>query len=362
MNTRTDQQKEWCKRFGVILQAVFDIYEIDYTRFADAFMYNTSTIRYWIAGRNLPSKQLLESLRQYILNHVTPKEERDNQFRKLARNIFFEASSLDVYNKIETPRTKINYFIIDVLMFCYNSAKGRQYTNSCSQTSIESTGKTQVIVFDFDGTLTSGKSDRTTWEYLWIRLGYDVKECHELHRRFNLKEISHDEWCKLTEIKFKKGGLRREHLNQIARKTHLIKGARGTLKELKRKDIRIYIVSGSIYSIISDVLGSSLQYIDAIKANSFTFDADGNLESIVGTEYDFEGKAEYIKRIANELRISCADILFVGNSINDQFAYVSGAQTLCINPKMTDPTNTDVWHDCIFECTDLKQIMNYIKT
>ena len=63
---------------------------------------------------------------------------------------------------------------------------------------------------------------------------------------------------------------------------------------------------------------------------------------------------------ASELKISPADIWFVGNSVNDRFAYKSGAKTLCINPKLTDPTNQTVWNRCIPKCENLLEIFQYI--
>ena len=113
--------------------------------------------------------------------------------------------------------------------------------------------------------------------------------------------------------------------------------------------------------VIRSVLGAIYQYVDGIKANEFRFDNEsGILLEIIGTKYDFEGKAYYISEIAEELRISPHDILFVGNSINDQSAYMSGARTLCINPKVTDILNQTVWNNCIPSCDNLWDIMKYI--
>ena len=112
--------------------------------------------------------------------------------------------------------------------------------------------------------------------------------------------------------------------------------------------------------VIQRVLGSLTQYVDSIKANQLMFNEAGYLNQIIGTKYDFEGKADYILQIADELKISTKDILFIGNSRNDHFVYMSGARTLCINPILTDMTNTEIWHDCIEMCDDLTEILEYI--
>ena len=149
-------------------------------------------------------------------------------------------------------------------------------------------------------------------------------------------------------------------MEKIASKIHLIKGVRKTLSKISNEGIKIYVVSGSIDIIIKKVLGNLSQYIEEIKANYFKFNSAGFLTEIVGTKYDFEGKSYFISQIAEELNISPKDILFIGNSINDRFAYLSGARTLCINPSLTDPSDSKIWHNCIQSCDNLEEILPYI--
>ena len=219
-----------------------------------------------------------------------------------------------------------------------------------------------AIVFDFDGTLTLSSDPivKTTWENIWTSLGYDVRECQNLHKRFDKKEITHPEWCKITEKYFKKKNMKKELLYTIADRITLIDGVEETFQELRQRDIKIYIASGSIKLIIQSALGRLNEYVDMIRANEMRFDENGYLTRIIGTKYDFEGKAEYIRIIADDLQISTKDILFVGNSRNDHFAYESGARTLCINPRLTNITDTLIWNECIETCTNLTEILTYL--
>lgn len=113
-------------------------------------------------------------------------------------------------------------------------------------------------------------------------------------------------------------------------------------------------------AVIRSVIHPVYQYIDGIKANEFRFGDDGFLKEIIGTKYDFEGKASYISELSKELRVHPSDILFIGNSINDRFAYESGARTLCINPQLTDISDSKVWNACINSCRNLTEILDYI--
>ena len=254
----------------------------------------------------------------------------------------------------------MNQFSGEMLEVCYDIAKNKRSVIIKEHNYAKPTGKTQVVIFDFDGTLTSGKTNRTTWEGLWTSLDYDVKMCQDLHMRYDRNEITHAEWCKLTEEKFRERNLHRKTVENLASKIKLMQGTEETFQELQKRDIKIYIVSGSILLVIRSVIGDLYKYVDGIKANQFRFNQGGFLTEIVGTKYDFEGKAAFITEIALELNVSPKDILFIGNSVNDRFAHISGARTLCINPKLTDPTNRTIWNDCIQTCEDLTEIIKYL--
>lgn len=280
---------------------------------------------------------------------------------------------------LEPPRFLVNggqnsveYTVKKTLEFAFHHKNMKPDTNYCIdhqshelipfQTKIDSKKKTEAVVFDFDGTLTTTAGNvKTTWESIWTLLGYSVDDCVNLHIKFSHKEISHEEWCLLTEEKFKLRRLHRDQLLSLVHDTQLIPGIEAVLKELDRKNIKVYIVSGSIKYIIRKVLGNLYQYVSGgVDANVFSFDEEGYLSKIIGTAYDFEGKAARITKIVEELKIAPEQILFVGNSHNDEWAYSSGARTLAINPKDTNMYNKNIWNNCIYNCESLTEILKYI--
>ncbi len=349
----------WKKIFGVILRELFNLYSLDYTSFASRYHWSEATVRYWFKGRSLP-KEGLTHIKEYFCNNIFPDSSKDEKLYEKVKNLFDRQDAIRIYYELRKNYPSITVFAGEVLETCYLLAKKKiDISNSCGE--IPTTGKTQVVVFDFDGTLTTSSTKRTTWESIWVGLGYDVKCCQELHMRFSRGEITHNEWCQITENYFRNRHLHRDMIEKISKKIRLIKGTKKTLEELHRRDIKIYIVSGSIMTVIRSVIRPVYQYIDGIKANEFRFGEDGLLKEIIGTKYDFEGKASYISELSKELRVNPSDILFVGNSINDQFAYTSGAHTLCINPQLTDIANSTMWNYCILSCRNLTEILNYIK-
>lgn len=355
-----EDNKSWKKQFGKFLKRFFDKYNLDYLCFAEKYHWSSSTVRYWFMGRSLPQAKGRMDIKEYLSDNIPLKSEQDEQIYEEIKSFFTEQKVPDLYYDLRRLYPEINQFAGEMLSTCYEMAKHRFPLDMKVRNYAQATGKTQVVILDFDGTLTSRKDNKTIWESLWTCLDYDVKECQDLHMQYDRNEISHEKWCKLTELKFRERNLHRNTVENLASKIKMMKGTRKTFKELQKRDIKIYILSGSILSVIRPALGSLYQYIDGIKANQFRFNQSGFLTEIVGTKYDFEGKADFITEIAMELNISPKDMLFIGNSANDRFVYKSGARTLCINPKLTDATNRTIWNDCIQTCEDLTEILQYL--
>lgn len=221
--------------------------------------------------------------------------------------------------------------------------------------------RVKAVIFDFDGTLTKSDDHLSTWQRIWIELGYSVDECNKLHQDFDNKKITHREWCEKTCQKFQEKHLTKQLLSEISSRITLIEGCVPTFRKLRENNLHLYIVSGSIEEIIVKVLGDHL--VDAfknIKANQMIFDETSReLKYIKGTKYDFEGKCNYISEIAKELKIHPYEILFVGNSNNDELAYKSGAITLCVNPKSTNEHNVEIWNYRIDNMRNLADILPY---
>jgi phosphoserine phosphatase len=220
----------------------------------------------------------------------------------------------------------------------------------------------KAIVFDFDGTLTRPDLNRTTWERLWTQLGYTDNECGKLAYRFFTGEIDHDKWCQLTLEKFKARGLREDAVVALGESLELIEGFGTTIERLKQAGIHLYIVSGSIRDVVTAALGEYNKFFDRVEANifSYTHDADRVITHIAGTKYDFAEKANFIKLVAEDLHIPASQILFIGNSINDEdVKRLSGAKTLLVNPHFTTPSSKK-WDAYIPHMKSLEEILPYV--
>lgn len=219
---------------------------------------------------------------------------------------------------------------------------------------------TRMVVFDFDGTIARTANGRTTWEIIWEHLGYARGECAGYHARYRAGEFTHTDWCNLTLEKFRDKKLTRSALLELAGRLELVDGFAELMEELGRRGIPLHIVSGSIETIIRNVLGTRAACFASIQANEFVFGTDGIITGIVETPYDFEGKADYVRLLASERKCTPMEVLFVGNAGNDCWVANAGVRTLCVNPTSTDPEDHKAWTANIRNMRNMKQILDYV--
>lgn len=206
----------------------------------------------------------------------------------------------------------------------------------------------KYIIFDFDGTLTKKKGN--FWREIWNRLQYSTDKnsyYYFLYKSFMEKKITHTEWCDLTLKAFNKRNFNKTIFDGLVRNVELMKNARELIEHLYKSGKKIHIVSGNIVDVIESVLHDSLVYIERISANDFVFGKNGELIKIVGTKYDYEGKAKYVEELCITKNLKPEEICFVGNSVNDEYVYTAGVKTICINPTETNENDSKIWNKVI---------------
>ncbi len=218
----------------------------------------------------------------------------------------------------------------------------------------------KAVVFDFDGTLTKPGSTRSTWEAIWEYLGYDANECGLLANQFYREEITHSEWCRITLEKFKARDLNYDAVISVASGLQLIQDFDECMEELQRLSIPTYLVSGSIWDVIVNVLGDRTRYFRRIVANTFGYiGPQKRLGTISGTKFDFKGKGDFVREVAKELKVKTNNILFVGNDINDVHVKATGTRALLVNPHQTSAKDKSAWDKCLPQMRSLLEILPF---
>lgn len=217
----------------------------------------------------------------------------------------------------------------------------------------------KTIVFDFDGTLT--QKSHEIWTKMWERIdALDVD--YEIYCKYRDKEIDYVKWCELIEIEYKKRGFSKDMLFEVADGMILMEHLEETLYTLKDNGYALYIISGGVEEVVKSKLGDLTKYFDGIYACGFKFDDNGLLTHIVPTRYDDEGKKLFIDEYCANTKTNPREITFIGNGDNDEYVYLSGCHTICLNPgKKTRFEDSTIWHNVIDNTKDMRDILKYLE-
>lgn len=220
----------------------------------------------------------------------------------------------------------------------------------------------KTIMFDFDGTLTY--KTKNTWKAIWEELGYDIKDPKSGYlsqmKLFNGGLIDYQGWCDITAQSFIKKNMSKDTLSNVTKDIKLMNGFDDFVDTLSKQNIKLNIVSGNFTEVIINVLKDKRKYFESINANNLIYDNNGYLTKIIGTNYDYEGKAKFIQEYATSHNISPQEICFIGNGNNDEWAYKSGCKTICINPDDTNHNDKNKWHKSITNIDNINDLLPLI--
>jgi len=166
----------------------------------------------------------------------------------------------------------------------------------------------RLVVFDVDSTLVQGE----VIEMLAARAGREA-EVRAVTERAMRGELDFTQ--SLHERVRTLAGLPASVIDEVAADIQLTPGARTTIRTLKRLGVRCGVVSGGFIQVISglvDELG-----LDFARANTLEI-VDGTLTGrVLGEVVDRAAKARHLTEFADELGISLAQTVAVGDGAND---------------------------------------------
>ena len=219
----------------------------------------------------------------------------------------------------------------------------------------------KAIVFDFDGTLT--KKNQNIWRMLWEKCGYTTDKNSLYAKLYKMhvidKKITRQQWFDYTCKAFKEKGLTLQDIIATSKQIELIGGFEETIFKLFDKGYSLHIVSGCLKETIEFKLGTNAILFDGIETNRCIFDKDGKLQRLVPTDFDYEGKAKYLQLLIQQ-GYKPEDIIFVGNSDNDEWAHSAGCHTICINPENAEENNSQKWNKVYKNVSHLSKIFSHL--
>jgi phosphoserine phosphatase len=206
----------------------------------------------------------------------------------------------------------------------------------------------KLAVFDFDSTLMDGE----TIDFFAKELGIGERVATITERAMN-GEI--DFFESLQERVGLLKGLEYKKVEQISHSLPYMNGAAETIKELKKRGMKVVCFSGGFRTATSyakDILGYDADFSNALHHK------DGVLTGLVGGDMMFDfSKGDMLVRLQNLLGISQDETMVVGDGANDlsMFAHASTRVAFCAKEVLKrEATN-------IIDTKDLTRIFDILR-
>ncbi len=217
--------------------------------------------------------------------------------------------------------------------------------------------KIKLLGLDFDGTI-AHYSYPSAWEVIANGIGC-ANEDAILRKLYYDGEFDVRTWSFKSVELYKRYGLTKPVFHELF--TRDMKPATGALKllsEMRDRDIKTAIISGSIKEVYEIFEQKFKAKVDFVKiAHQFDFDDKGILTGGYFTNQDFTGKVTALKDICEKLGITPKECAFVGNGTNDIPIFKSVGVSFAFNPEKDEVMeNANV----IINNQDISEILNYI--
>ena len=215
--------------------------------------------------------------------------------------------------------------------------------------------KYDLICFDLDGTLI----EEDNGEVLWQRLSKIIHNGSKIHdkriKQFYAGELSLEDWANFDFNDMKNYGITKNFIIKHAIHSKLIKGVRETLKELKRRKIKLAVISGSI-DILLDSVFPDHPFKDVF-INKLYFDKKGIVSHWEISKYGDAHKGTALKIIAKKEKIPLSRTVYIGDHKNDISAAKVAGLSISFNSKSKELDNEC---DVVIEKKDMKEILKYV--
>lgn len=215
--------------------------------------------------------------------------------------------------------------------------------------------KYKLVCFDLDGTIV----DDTVfiWQTIHEHFKTDNKKRKKATKKYYNKEITYEEWAEHDIKLWKEKKANKKEIFKAISSLKLMKGAKTTIKTLKKKGLKLAIISGSLNIVLEHLWPNYNKYFDYVLINKIFFDKKGNISKTEFTAYDEEKKSLGLRQIAEMESVELYECVFVGDHKNDAHIAKEAGLSISFNSKSKA---LDEVCDVIIKEKDLKQILKYI--
>ena len=215
--------------------------------------------------------------------------------------------------------------------------------------------KYKLVCFDVDGTLIDNLT--FSWQIFHDYFQTDKHKREDARRKFFNKEITYKQWAEHDIELWKERNAKKSDFFRAMSHLKLMKGAIETLNELKKRNFRLAIISGSLNVILEKFIPDYEKIFDDVFLSRIYFDEDGNISKVEATEFDMDTKVLALKKIAEREKISLKQCVFVGDYLNDLKIIKEAGLGIAFNCQYEELKKAA---DVVIEKKDLREILRYI--
>ena len=215
--------------------------------------------------------------------------------------------------------------------------------------------KYKLVCFDVDGTLIDNV--KFSWNIFHDYFKVDMKRRENARNDFFNGKISYLQWAWHDINMWKEKGAKKEDFLKAIEGLSLMNGAMETLQELKKNNLKLAIISGSMNILLEKFIPNYNNFFDDVFLSKIYFGEDGKITSIEPTEFDIEKKAEALKQIAKREKIKLSECVFVGDYLNDIKVMQEAGLGIAFNCQHDELRKAA---DVVIEKKDLREVLRYI--
>lgn len=215
--------------------------------------------------------------------------------------------------------------------------------------------KYKLVCFDVDGTLIDNVT--FSWQVFHDYFQTDKHRREDAKNAFFNGKISYMQWAEHDINLWKEKNAKKWEFLDAMKHLKLMDGAIETLSELKKRGIKLAIISGSISIILEKFIPNYGEFFDDVFISRIYFDKDGSIGKVEATEFDIDGKALALKIIAEREKINLKECVFVGDYLNDIKIMKEAGLGIAFNCRFDELKRIA---DVSIDKKDLREILRFI--